>query len=463
MADLHVVILAAGKGTRMKSMRPKVFHRVAGRPMIDYVLRAAASLNATTTTIVAGHMKEALRQGLETCPGLSFVNQEPQLGTGHALLQTAPLLETKAGVVLLLSGDVPLLRRNTLARLLARHEETGAAATVLTAVVEQPYGYGRIVRVRNRISRIVEERDGSPTQRKIKEINSGIFAFSLGPLFDGLRKLATSNAQGEYYLTDLVSIFRRQKLDVEVVVLDDPNEIRGINSRSELAEASRIVRQKKNEELMAAGVTIEDPATTYVDDDVVVGSDTVIHPGVHLEGRTQIGSACEIHAGVRIINSVLADHVTVQNFCVINGARMAPGVTIGPFAHIRPETELRENVHIGNFVELKKSVLGAGTKAGHLSYLGDATIGDKVNIGAGTITCNYDGEKKQQTVIEDGAFIGSDSQLIAPVTVGRGAYVGSGTTVRENVPAGSLAVSGGKQRNIEGWKAQRAQRQKPKA
>jgi bifunctional UDP-N-acetylglucosamine pyrophosphorylase/glucosamine-1-phosphate N-acetyltransferase len=250
---------------------------------------------------------------------------------------------------------------------------------------------------------------------------------------------------------------------VETVVLGDPNEIRGINSRSELAEASRIVRQKKNEELMAAGVTIEDPSTTYVDDDVVVGADTVIHPGVYLEGRTQIGSACEIHAGVRIINSVLADHVTVQNFCVINGARMAPGVTIGPFAHIRPETELRENVHIGNFVELKKSVLGAGTKAGHLSYLGDATIGDKVNIGAGTITCNYDGEKKQQTVIEDGAFIGSDSHLIAPVSVGRGAYVGSGTTIRENVPPGSLAVSGGKQRNIEGWKEQRAQRQKPKA
>jgi bifunctional UDP-N-acetylglucosamine pyrophosphorylase/glucosamine-1-phosphate N-acetyltransferase len=462
MPDLHVVVLAAGKGTRMKSMQPKVFHRVAGRPMIDYVLRAAASLNATTTTIVAGHMKESLKQGLDAYRGLSFATQEPQLGTGHALLQCAPLLEGRTGVVLLLSGDVPLLRRNTLARLLARHEETGAAATVLTAIVDQPYGYGRIVRVRNKISRIVEERDASPTQRKIKEINSGVFAFSLEPLFGALRKLATSNAQGEYYLTDLVSIFRRQKLDVEAVVLDDPNEIRGINSRSELAEASRIVRQKKNEELMAAGVTIEDPATTYIDDDVVVGSDTVIHPGVHLEGRTQIGSACEIHAGVRIINSVLADRVTVRNFCVINGARMAPGVTVGPFAHIRPETELRENVHIGNFVELKKAVLGAGTKAGHLSYLGDATIGDRVNVGAGTITCNYDGEKKQQTIIEDGAFIGSDSQLIAPVTVGRGAYVGSGTTVRENVPPGSLAVSGGKPRPSDGWTEQRAQRQKSK-
>ncbi len=452
MSDLHVVILAAGKGTRMKSVRPKVLHHVAGRPMIDYVLRAAASLNPATTTVIVGHMKESLRQGLAAYPGLSFATQEPQLGTGHALLQAAPVLEGKTGVVLLLSGDVPLLKRHTLARLLEAHEQSAAAATVLTAIVEQPYGYGRIVRLRGQISRIVEERDASPAQRKLKEINSGIFAFSLGPLFGALRGLARGNAQGEYYLTDLVSMFQRQKLGVDTVPLDDPNEIRGINSRSELAEASKIVRQKKNEELMAAGVTIEDPATTYIDEDVTIGADTVIHPGVYLEGKTRIGSACEIHAGVRILNSVLADRVTIQNFCVISGAVMAPGVTVGPFVHIRPETELRDGVHIGNFVELKKSVLGAGTKAGHLAYLGDATIGEKVNIGAGTITCNYDGVNKHQTVIEDGAFIGSDSQLVAPVTIGRGAYVGSGTTVRENVPAASLAVSSGKQRNIEGWK-----------
>jgi bifunctional UDP-N-acetylglucosamine pyrophosphorylase/glucosamine-1-phosphate N-acetyltransferase len=452
LSDLHIVILAAGKGTRMKSVRPKVLHSVAGRPMIDYVLRAASGLNASSTTLVVGHMKELLKQGLAEHPGLSFVTQEPQLGTGHALLQTAAVLESKTGVLLLLSGDVPLLRRNTLATLLEKHQGSGAAATVLTAIVEQPYGYGRIVRLRGKISRIVEERDASPAQRKIKEINSGIFAFSLGPLYNALRGLATANAQGEYYLTDLVSIYRRQKRTVETVLLDDPDEILGINSRSDLAEASRIVRQKKNEELMAAGVTIEDPATTYIGEDVAVGADTVIHPGVHLEGRTEVGAACEIHSGARIINSVLADRVTILNFCVIKGARLAPGVTVGPFVHIRPETELRENVHIGNFVELKKSVIGAGTKAGHLSYLGDATIGENVNIGAGTITCNYDGEKKYQTVIQDGAFIGSDSQLVAPVTVGRHAYVGSGTTVREDVPAGSLAVSGGKQRNIEGWK-----------
>ena len=458
MSDLHVVILAAGKGTRMKSSRPKVLHRVAGRPMIDYVLRAAEALSPKTTTLVIGHMKETLRQGLKDHKQLQYAVQEPQLGTGHALLQTAPILKREQGVVLLLSGDVPLLRLHTLAALLARHEEAGAAATVLTALVEQPYGYGRIVRSRNEISRIVEERDASPAERKIKEISSGVFAFSLGLLFDTLRGLATGNAQGEYYLTDLVAAFCRRKLGVETLVLGDPNEIRGINSRSELAEASRIVRQNKNEELMAAGVTIEDPATAYIDDDVVVGADTVLHPGVHLEGSTKIGVACEIHSGVRIVNSVLDDRVTIQNFCVINGSRLASGVTIGPFAHLRPESDLRESVHIGNFVELKNVVLGAGSKAGHLAYLGDAVVGEKVNVGAGTITCNYDGERKHQTVIEDGAFIGSDSQLVAPVTIGRGAYVGSGTTVREDVPPGALAVSAGKQRNIP----DRAQRKSKK-
>ena len=455
MPNLHVVVLAAGKGTRMNSAQPKVLHKVAGKPMVDYVMAAAESLAPRTITVVVGHMKELLKQGLQRYPGLSFVTQEPQLGTGHALLQTAGILEREKGVVLLLSGDVPLLKGHTLAALVQKHAESKAAATVLTAMVDQPYGYGRVVRVKGRISRIVEERDASPAQRKIREINSGVYIFSLGPLFDALRGLAAGNAQGEYYLTDLVSTYRRRRLGVEAIVVGDSNEIRGINSRSELAEASRIVRQKKNEELMAAGVTIEDPATTYVDDDVVVGADTVLHPGVYLEGKTQIGQACEIHAGVRIVNSVLDDRVTVQNFCVINGSRLASGVTVGPFAHLRPESDLRDSVHIGNFVELKKAVLGRGTKAGHHAYLGDAVIGENVNIGAGTITCNYDGSRKHQTTIEDNVFVGSDSHLVAPVTVGKGAYIGSGTTVREDVPAGSLAVSAGKQRNIEGWAEER--------
>ena len=455
MSDLHVVILAAGKGTRMKSSRPKVLHRVAGKPMIEYVLEVAGGLGPKSVTLVVGHLRETLQQALAARANLRFVAQEPQLGTGHALLQAAPLLEREHGVVVLLSGDVPLLTRHTVERLLAGHLTSGAAATVLTAMVDQPYGYGRIVRQGGTITHIVEERDASPAQRNIKEINSGIFAFSIGPLFGALRSLAAGNAQGEYYLTDLVSAFRRQNLGVETVTLEDSDEIRGINSRSELAEASKIVRQKKNDELMAAGVTIEDPATAYIDADVTIGADTVIHPNVYLEGNTTIGAACEIHSGARIINSVLGDRVIVQNFCVVTSSRLASGVSIGPFAHLRPDSDLRESVHIGNFVELKKVVVGAGSKAGHLTYLGDATIGEKVNVGAGTITCNYDGEMKHQTVIEDGAFIGSDTQLVAPVKVGRGAYIGSGTTVREDVPPGALGVSAGKQRNIEGWKEKR--------
>jgi bifunctional UDP-N-acetylglucosamine pyrophosphorylase/glucosamine-1-phosphate N-acetyltransferase len=419
--------------------------------MIDYVIGTARTLSPQTTTVVVGYQKSSLQDALARHTGLSFVTQEPQLGTGHALLQTAGALEGRGGLVLLLSGDVPLLQRHTLDALVSRHCESGAAATVLTALVDRPHGYGRIVRVKGRVSRIVEERDASPTQRKIKEINGGVYVFSLEPLFGALRGVASANAQGEYYLTDLVAAYRRRRLGVETVVVENWNEIRGINSRSELAEASRIVRQKKNEELMAAGVTIEDPSTTYIDADVVVGVDTVIHPGVHLEGRTRIGQACEIHAGVRIINSTLEDGVTVHNFCVINGGRLAAGVSVGPFVHIRPETELRESVRIGNFVELKKAVVGRGTKAGHLSYLGDALIGENVNVGAGTILCNYDGRRKHQTIIEDDVFIGSDSQLVAPITIGRGAYIGSGSTVREDVPPGALAVSAGKQRNIEGW------------
>jgi bifunctional UDP-N-acetylglucosamine pyrophosphorylase / glucosamine-1-phosphate N-acetyltransferase len=322
---------------------------------------------------------------------------------------------------------------------------------VVTASVERPYGYGRIIRVAGRIARIVEERDASPAQKRVKEINSGIYAFDLATLFDALRTIAAKNAQGEYYLTDLIAVYRRQKLPVETVMVDDPSEIRGVNTRSELAEVSATMRQNKNEELMAAGVTIIDPATTYIDPDVEVGPDTVIHPGVVIQGQSRIGSACEIQAYVRIVDSELANKVTINNFCLIVGARVADGAAIGPFAHLRPSCDIGPGAKIGNFVELKKTTMGRGSKANHLTYLGDTTLGPNVNVGAGTITCNYDGRQKHQTVIEEGAFIGSDSQLIAPVTIGRGAYVGSGTTVREDVPPGALAVSAGKQRNIEGW------------
>jgi bifunctional UDP-N-acetylglucosamine pyrophosphorylase/glucosamine-1-phosphate N-acetyltransferase len=453
MPDLHIVILAAGKGTRMKSSRPKVLHRVAGLPMIEYVLRASRRLAPRTRTLVVGHGADAVREALRGIEGLQFVTQEPQLGTGHALLQAEPLLRDAAGTVLLLSGDVPLLGGETLARFIEAHEASRAAATVMTAVVDRPRGYGRVVRAGGRLDRIVEERDASPAERRIREINGGVYAFAVAPLFDALRTLPSANAQGEYYLPDLIGVYRRQGLGVEAVALERADEIRGINSRAELAEASRLVRQTKNEALMAAGVTIEDPATTYIEPDVSVGADTVIHPGVHLEGRTRVGGSCEIHAGVRIVDSILEDRVTVHNFCVLRGAHVRSGASVGPFAHLRPETELKEGSRVGNFVELKKTVLGAGSKASHLTYLGDTTVGDRVNVGAGTITCNYDGVRKNPTTIEDDAFIGSDVQLIAPVRVGRGAYVAAGSSITNDVPAGALGIARGLQRNIEGWVA----------
>jgi bifunctional UDP-N-acetylglucosamine pyrophosphorylase / glucosamine-1-phosphate N-acetyltransferase len=457
--DTHVVILAAGKGTRMKSALPKVLHRIAGLPLIEHVLTGADALGPRSTSVVIGHQADALRGALRWRQDLTFVVQEPQLGTAHALLQAEAALGGATGTLVLLSGDVPLLTASTLKTLVERHTSRGAAATVVTAFVDDPKGYGRIVRVGEQIARIVEEKDATSAEREIREINSGIYAFAVEGLFDAVRSIAAENAQREYYLPDLVAIYRQRGLIVETVTVSNADEIRGINSRSELAAVSRAVRDQKNAELMAAGVTIEDPATTYIDRDVTVGPDTVIHPCVFLEGRTTIGAGCEIHAGVRIVDATIGDRVVVLNHCLIVGSRIADGASLGPFAHLRPGNDIGEGAHIGNFVELKKTAFGAGSKAGHLAYLGDATIGEKVNVGAGTITCNYDGVKKNQTVIEDGAFIGSDTQLVAPVSIGKGAYVGSGTTVRDSVPAGALAVSAGKQRNIENWVAERQKKQ----
>ena len=449
--DTHVIILAAGKGTRMKSARSKVLHRVAGQPLIEHVLAAAGAIHPRTTTVVIGHQAETLTAALKGHPGLTFVVQEPQLGTAHALMTTEQALAAQTGMVVLLSGDVPLLTARTLENLVERHKTSGAAATVVTAILDDPRGYGRIVRTGQQIARIVEQKDATPAEQEIREINSGIYAFSLEGLFDAVRSINTENAQHEYYLPDLVAIYRKRGSIVETVTVSNPDEIRGINSRRELAAVSRIVRDQKTAELMASGVTIEDPATAYVDAKVTIGTDTILHPAVSLEGSTTIGSGCEIHSGARIVDSRIGDRVTILNHCVITNATIADDVSVGPFAHLRNDSDVRAGAKIGNFVELKKTVLGPGSKANHLAYLGDATVGEQVNIGAGTITCNYDGVKKNQTVIEDGAFVGSDSQLIAPVTIGKGAYVGSGSTIRKDVPAGALAVTAGQQRNIDGW------------
>ncbi len=449
--DVHIVVLAAGKGTRMKSALPKVLHEAAGRALIDHVLGAAEPLNPSTVVVVVGHQTEQVRAHLKPRPGIKFALQEPQLGTGHALLQAEPHLEGKTGTVLLLSGDVPLLRAETVGALLSHHANTRAAATILTSTVARPDGYGRVVRKDGSISAIVEHKDASAEERSITEINSGVYAFDLAPLFEALRRVGSSNAQGEFYLPDLVKVFRNLGLPVETVSLQDAREILGVNSRKELAEVSAILRDRKNDELMASGVTVVDPATTWVEADVVVGLDTVLYPGVYLEGQTQVGSGCEIHSGVRIIDSTVGDRVVINNFCVIRQSVIESGAVVGPFAQLRPASKVSENAHVGNFVELKNTTLGRGSKANHLTYLGDATIGDRVNVGAGTITCNYDGVSKHPTIVEDGAFIGSDSQLIAPVRVGKNAYVAAGSSITDDVPPESLAIARGRQVNKPGW------------
>ena len=456
MTDLHVVILAAGKGTRMKSATPKVLHPLAGRPLVEHILSAVDQLTTASTTLVVGHGADRVQSALAGRPNLQYVVQSPQLGTGHALMQAEPVLKGRKGYVLLLNADVPLLEPGTLLRLLEAHRNAKAVMTVLTAELDDPYGYGRIVRDSDgHINRIIEERDASSEQRAIQEVNGGVYALSLAPLFEHLNQLATDNSQAEYYLTDLVGMYRQKGLRVDALRLDTADELRGVNSRLDLAELSQVVRQRKNRQLMMGGVTLEDPATTFVDIDVTVGPDTILGPGVRLEGRTVVGDRCRIHAGSRLTNVTMEDDVVVLDYSVIVDSRVGQGAQVGPMAHVRPDSVIGPEARVGNFVELKKTSLGKGSKASHLTYLGDSTIGEGVNIGAGTITCNYDGQAKHKTIIEDGVFIGSDSQLIAPVTVGKDAYVGAGSTISSDVPAGSLAIARSRQVVKPDWAAKR--------
>lgn len=434
----------------MKSARPKVLHGLAGCSLIEHVLRAADPLDAASTILVVGHGAETVRTALNgSRNGIRFVRQEPQLGTAHALLQTETALRGARGSAVVLSGDAPLIRSRTVTELVEAHEQAGAAATVLTAAVERPYGYGRIVRHEGRFDRVVEEADATEAERTIREVNGGVYAFAVEPLFAALRRIEAAGPKRERYLPGILQAYRAQGLDVGTVAAD-PAEISGINSQSQLAEAGMVMRQRKNEELMAAGVTIIDPATTYIDVDVEVGADTVIHPNVILEGRTRVGVRCDLHAGVRIADSTVGDGVTVLDHSLITRASIADDATIGPFAHLRHGTTIGTHARVGNFVELKEASLGAGAKAGHLAYVGDASVGDNANVGAGTITCNYDGRTKHRTTIEDDVFVGSGTQLVAPVTVGKGAYVGAGSVVTEDVPPRALALARSRQVNKPG-------------
>ncbi len=457
-----VVILAAGKATRFKSERSKVLHRLAGRPLGEYVLRAAAATGPEQILMVIGHDAEEVRKTFSR-PRLTFIEQKEQLGTGHALLTARAELERCPSPILLtLVGDAPLLRPETLRALIDAHGRSGSAATVLTTHRDDPNGYGRILRSRgNRISAIIEERVATPAQKRIREINSGMICFSRPKLLDHLGELSRDNTQKEYLLTDLVAIFAKHRQKVRAFPVEDPGEVLGVNDRAELARIEKILRLRKAESLMRAGVTVVNPEATYIDEDVEVGADTIIEPGVSLLGMSRVGRACFLRPYSTIGNSILGDRVTVRPCSVIYACEIASDVTIGPFAHLRDGAVIEQNARIGNFVEVKKSRLGRGAKAAHLTYLGDATLGVDVNIGAGTVTCNFDGEKKNPTVIEDGCFIGSGTMLVAPVRIGRGSTVGAGSTITEDVPPESLALGRAHQVNKEGWAKTRRQHDPP--
>ncbi|MGH9867372.1 MAG: bifunctional UDP-N-acetylglucosamine diphosphorylase/glucosamine-1-phosphate N-acetyltransferase GlmU [Candidatus Polarisedimenticolia bacterium] len=448
---LHALILAAGQGKRMRSGRIKLLHKVGGAPLVCHVARAAAALRPASLAAVVGNQGDEVAAALAAyAPQL--VRQETRLGTAHAVLQAEPLLKGRRGDLLILNGDVPLIRPSTLRALVRRHRSTGSAATVLTTRVDDPAGYGRIVRgADGSFEAIVEDRDATTSQKAISEINAGLYCADLSRLWGALRKTGRSNRQGEYYLPDLFPLLRKAGHRVETLVYEDAPEVLGVNDRAELAQAGKALYRRQAEALMEAGVTILDPDCTYIEPDVTVGCDTIIHPLARLEGRTRVGEGCVIGALCHLVDTTLADGVTLLDMCVLTESTVGPGAKIGPFSHLRPGSVLEAGVHIGNFVETKKSRLGKGSKANHLSYLGDAQIGEGCNIGAGTITCNYDGYAKHTTVLEDEVFIGSDTQLVAPVTIRKGAYVGAGSTITKEVPEYSLALTRAELRILKDW------------
>lgn len=453
MESLAAVVLAAGKGTRMKSSRIKVLHPAAGLPMIAWPVAAAREAGADPVVLVIGHQANAVQGVFRGAADIRCAMQEEQLGTGHAVACALEALPGFRGTVLILCGDTPLLRPETLTSLCSFHRENRSALTVLTALLDDPAGYGRVLRdASGRVAGIVEHKDATPEQRNIREINSGIYCMESGFLFDNIKSIGNDNAQKEYYLTDLLAVAVRKGLTCLAMAAADADEIMGINDRSQLADASRILRRRINRGLMLSGVTMIDPEQTYIDHGVSIGADTVIYPACHIGGGTVIGSGCEIEQGVSISGCRIGDDCHIKAGSVLEDSELHENVAVGPMAHLRPGTVLHDHVKIGNFVETKKIVMGKGSKASHLTYLGDASIGSDVNIGCGTITCNYDGVNKHRTVIGDDVFIGSDVQLVAPVTVGRNSLVAAGTTVTVDVPPDSLAISRVPQVNKDGWR-----------
>ena len=468
--DTSIVILAAGKGTRLHSDLAKVLHRAGGRPILETVIRACQPLKAAQILVVVGHQAEevaALAEQLGTQTPVQTIVQNPQRGTGHALQVARRAIRKSAKLAIVLPGDAPLLRTETLAALLDTHRRGEAAATILTAELADPGAYGRIVRdAEGRVQAIVEDGSLTPEQRAIREVNSAIYCFTLEKLWPCLAALRPENAHRELYLTDAIAMLRARNERVLAQVASDANEVLGCNTRTDLAGADRVLRARKAGELMDAGVTIYLPETVVIDPDVTAGPDTVIEPSVHLLGKTRIGAHCQIRTGSILHDMRVDDGAIIGPHTNAIDSRIGPGATVGPFARLRPGADIRAGAHIGNFVEVKKSVVHEGAKANHLSYLGDASIGPGANIGAGTITCNYDGIAKHETKIGKGVFIGSDTALVAPVRIGDGAYVAAGSVITENVPADALALARGRQVNKLGWaKARRrelAAAKKPK-
>ncbi|HVG33101.1 MAG TPA: bifunctional UDP-N-acetylglucosamine diphosphorylase/glucosamine-1-phosphate N-acetyltransferase GlmU [Pyrinomonadaceae bacterium] len=449
-APLDVLILAAGLGTRMRSRTAKVLHKLGGRPLIAHVCRAATALSPALRDIyvIVGHqadkVEDAVRQELGE-NGARFIMQTEQRGTGDAVMVAREALQNAGSTLLILSGDVPLINAQTLGALVHQHRThrgRGAACTLLSVRLDDPTGYGRVVRdEEGRFEKIVEHKDATPTEKQVKEINAGIYCFETGALFEALERVEPHNAQGEYYLTDVPGILRADGEDVGVYLHTDAREVSGINTRAELADFESIIRRRTLRDLMLhSGVTFIDPAHTYVSPEAKVGRDCVIYPDVHIEGETTIGDDCEIRSGTRITDSRIGNGVTIKDHCVIVNSQVADNCSVGPFAHLRMNARLEEESAVGNFVEMKKSTLGRKSKSMHLTYLGDAVVGERTNIGAGTITCNYDGKDKHQTVIEDEVKIGSDTMLVAPVRVGTGAVTAAGAVVTKDVPPDSLVA-----------------------
>jgi bifunctional UDP-N-acetylglucosamine pyrophosphorylase/glucosamine-1-phosphate N-acetyltransferase len=463
--DFAIVIMAAGKGTRLKSKRAKVLHEIAGQPLLAHVIKAAQQIvPAEHIYIVVGHQAENVRAAVEPL-GVKFILQAEQRGTGHAIMCAREQVASYQNI-LVLSGDVPLIRPEAIAHLRDFHLSKKAAMTILTAAPPDLFGYGRVIRAgsSDRVKAIVEQKALTKSQQKEREINSGIYAFATKPLFANIDRLKTDNPHHELYLTDMAALLVKSKATVVALKASDPAEVLGANTLAELSSLDATMRARKCADLMAAGVSIYRPETCVIDPEVEIGADTIIEPFVQILGRTRIGSDCRIRSFSVISDSQIADNVLLRPGCIIDQSTIGAGAQLGPYAHVRPGSEIGEGAHVGNFVETKKTRMGRGAKANHLSYLGDSDIGQGVNVGAGTITCNYDGAQKHMTVIEEGAFIGSDSTLVAPVRIGKGAYVAAGSTITEDVPADALALGRSRQITKEGWaRQQRDERAKTKA